>query len=75
MTAQVMVLRVFTTRAAGKRRWICSPSESVFVDEKGGRSPLREVERVRDVDQDLAGQVLLTRQLEHGDRGPPRWSR
>jgi hypothetical protein len=57
----LIVLSAFTTRAFGYARWICSPSESVF-------HPLREVERVRDVEQHLVRQARLA-------RGPQRLER
>src|SRR5262245_20075856 len=35
-----MVFSAFTTRAPGRARWICSPSESVFETNSGGGNPL-----------------------------------
>ena len=39
MSAAVMVLSDLTTRASGKARWICSPSESVSLTNRVGGSP------------------------------------
>ncbi len=39
MTAVFMVLRVFTTRAAGNARWICSPRLSMLTGSRVGGMP------------------------------------
>jgi hypothetical protein len=39
ITSQFIVLGAFITRACGKRRWICSPSESVLDTNSEGGVP------------------------------------
>ena len=55
MTSLFTVFSAFTTFASGWARWICSPRLSKLLTERPGGLPLAEVERVRDVDQHLAG--------------------
>ena len=58
------VLSAFTTRASGKAAWMRSPSGVRIAEEQRRRHALGEVERVGDVDEDLAGEVLGAGGLE-----------
>ena len=57
MSALFIVLSDFTTRASGYARWIFSASESSSLTKACGGKPVRAVEGVGDVEQDLARQV------------------
>ena len=61
-----MVLRLFTTRASGCARWIDLGERVVVLDEQLRREAVGVVERVRDVEQHLAGQVLGAGALQDG---------
>jgi hypothetical protein len=69
MMRAFIVFRVFTTRASGKARWICSPSESVLVGVQAGWHTLAEVQRVGYIHQHLTLQVFGSCQLQGGNRG------
>ena len=70
MTAAVMVLKAFTTFVRGKARCSCSASESVLETKSVGGKPPGD-QGVRDVDQYLAGQRLVSNGLQGLEgRGP-----
>src|SRR5262245_64440602 len=61
MTRQLQVFSVLTTLVLGSSRWSLSPSESVLqIVSVGGRAR-RQVERVRNVDEDLLDEILSHR--------------
>src|SRR5437870_5652548 len=69
ITSQFIVLSAFTTHVSGSSRWTCSPRLSPLQIARVGGSPCEKFERIGDVHQHLALEVLGAGGAQRLDRG------